>query len=114
MDRDFNGIQDGNEEPCRELRLQPMHFQPGDGKLKPPLDLMATYILDGVAQELLCKIHSAGSFRFTHTTCWIDNMDNDMDGTNSYGTTQMYRGTNRRCLPDHRCRVGIRFFHWSG
>ncbi|MCC6843703.1 MAG: DUF11 domain-containing protein [Saprospiraceae bacterium] len=91
LDRNFNGIQDGNEEPVQGVKIAA--YTPGGVMVSEATSgFDGTYMLDGVAQgDYYVKFTAPVSFGFTIPHTGSDNVDNDVDGTNGYGTTRVYR-----------------------
>jgi uncharacterized membrane protein len=91
LDRNFNGIQDVNEEPVQGVKVAA--YTPGGVMVSEATSgFDGTYMLDGVAQgDYYVKFTAPVSFGFTIPHTGSDNVDNDVDGTNGYGTTRMYR-----------------------
>ena len=91
LDRNFNGIQDGNEEPVQGVKVAA--YTPGGVMVSEATSgFDGTYMLDGVAQgDYYVKFTAPVSFGFTIPHTGSDNVDNDVDGTNGYGTTRVYR-----------------------
>ncbi|MEP7196465.1 MAG: SdrD B-like domain-containing protein [Saprospiraceae bacterium] len=98
IDANYNGLQDSGEQPIEGVKV---FAYKTDGTLvsESISESNGQYNLDGIAQgDYFVKFDAPTSFGYTTAHVGNDEIDNDVDGTNGYGTTRTYRilaGDNR-------------------
>ncbi|MEO6189252.1 MAG: SdrD B-like domain-containing protein, partial [Saprospiraceae bacterium] len=99
LDANFNGIQDGGEQPVSGVKVNAYNMS-GSMVSESTTGYDGHYMLDGIAQgDYYVKFIPPANFDFTAAHKGTDPVDNDVDGTNGYGTTRVYRINAGDALP---------------
>ncbi len=91
LDGNSNGLQDFGEEPIKGVKVTA--YRPDGTMVSESVTAEnGHYMLDGIAQgDYFVKFEPTASYGFTTSHSGPDEIDNDADGTNGYGTTRTYR-----------------------
>ncbi|NOT37245.1 MAG: DUF11 domain-containing protein [Saprospiraceae bacterium] len=91
LDINSNGIQDQGEQPIENVHVA-AYNSTGIMVSEAVSKADGTYELDGINQgDYYVKFDPPATFGFTIPKQGNDNIDNDVDNTNGYGTTRTYR-----------------------
>ncbi len=91
LDANYNGLQDPGENPVEGVKVYALR---SDGTVvsESETESSGRYMLDGIAQgDYYVRFEPPTEYGFTVPKAGNDDIDNDADGTNGYGTTRMYR-----------------------
>ena len=91
LDTNFNGLQDAGEQPVEGVKVMAVKLN-GTIVSESTTEADGHYTLDGIAQgDYFVKFDPPANLSFTVAHAGSDEVDNDADGTNGYGTTRTYR-----------------------
>ncbi len=91
LDTNFNGLQDSGEQPVEGVKV---YAYKSNGTMVSQSETQTDghYMLDGIAQgDYFVKFDPPSNLGFTAAHVGNDEIDNDADGANGYGTTRTYR-----------------------
>ena len=100
LDRNLNGLQDSGEQPIPGVKVNAYNNTTGVMVSEATTGSDGHYMLDGIAQgDYYVKFIPPVNYGFTAAHSGTDPVDNDVDGTNGYGTTRVYRIQTGDALP---------------
>ncbi|MBK6700115.1 MAG: DUF11 domain-containing protein [Saprospiraceae bacterium] len=100
FDRNLNGLQDSGEQPIPGVKVNAYNNTTGAMVSEATTGSDGHYMLDGIAQgDYYVKFIPPVNYGFTAAHSGTDPVDNDVDGTNGYGTTRVYRIQTGDALP---------------
>jgi len=100
LDRNLNGLQDSGEQPIPGVKVNAYNNTTGAMVSEATTGSDGHYMLDGIAQgDYYVKFIPPVNYGFTAAHSGTDPVDNDVDGTNGYGTTRVYRIQTGDALP---------------
>ncbi|MFZ1424963.1 MAG: SdrD B-like domain-containing protein [Saprospiraceae bacterium] len=92
IDKNYNGLQDNGEVPLPNVKVAAYNSK-GTMVSEGTTGIDGQFVLDGMIQgDYYVKFEVPNqAYGFTVAHAGVDDMDSDVDGTNGYGTTKMYR-----------------------
>lgn len=100
LDRNYNGLQDAGEEPVAGVQIKAYSKTTGNMVSEAVSANDGHYMLDGIGQgDYYVKFIPPANLSFTYAHSGVDPVDNDVDGSNGYGTTRVYRIKTGDAMP---------------